>query len=67
MVQHMKKNRGKNTNKTMNEAEWNKDLIKKLRKDLEEIENINITKGKVLRDIFIVHEDKNYKLQLGVF
>src|SRR3989337_3197257 len=67
MVQHMKKNRGKNTNKTMNEAEWNKDLIKKLRKDLEEIENINITKGKVLRDIVIVHEDKNYKLQLGFF
>ncbi len=51
----------------MNEAEWNKDLIKKLRKDLEEIANINITKGKVLRDIFIVHEGKNYKLQLGVF
>src|SRR4030067_1747604 len=63
---HMKKTR-KNT-KSNNELTWNKDLIEKLRTDLiKRVKGIYIEKGKILRDIFIVHEDENYKLQLGFF
>ena len=48
-----------------NEIDWNEDLIGLLRNDLlEEFPNINITKGKILKDIFLSKDD-GYSLQFG--
>lgn len=50
-----------------NEIEWNKDLVELMRKDLlDEFPNINVIKGKVLKDIFLSKDDGyGYSLQFG--